>query len=75
MRPEDFGNSAENICQGIAAILASRAIDMRAATAARMTDELAARIILQRRAAKATLARQRQDSERRRRMIIAAGGR
>ncbi|MCJ2088482.1 hypothetical protein MKK88_21220 [Methylobacterium sp. E-005] len=75
MRPEDFGNSAEAICYGIAGILADRAIDMRAATAARMTDELAARIILQRRAQKATIARQRADGERRRRMIIAAGGR
>lgn len=75
MRPEDFGSSAETICYGIASILADRAIDARAATAARMTDRLAAQIILQRRAAKADIARQRADGERRRRMIIAAGGR
>ncbi|MCJ2089794.1 hypothetical protein MKK88_27965 [Methylobacterium sp. E-005] len=75
MRPDDFGTGAENICQGIAAILASRAIDARAATAARMTDELAARIILQRCQAKGRIAQQRADGERRRRMILAGGGR
>ncbi|MCJ2015578.1 hypothetical protein [Methylobacterium sp. J-076] len=75
MRPEDFGNSAEAFTYGIAAILANRASDARAATAARMTDQLAARIIIERRAQKASIARQRADGERRRRMIIAAGGR
>jgi len=75
MRGEDFGAQAEIIGYGIAGILADRAIEMRAATAARLTDELAARIIMQRRALKASIARQRADGERRRRMILAAGGR
>lgn len=75
MRTEDFGAQAEATCYCIASILASRAIDLRAATAARLTDELAARIIIERRAQKASIARQRADGERRRRMIIAAGGR
>lgn len=75
MRAEDFGNSAEATCYGIAAILAGFADDARARTAARMTDQLAAQIILQRRAAKADIARQREISDRRRRMLIAAAGR
>ncbi|MCJ2024762.1 hypothetical protein [Methylobacterium sp. J-067] len=75
---EHFGENAETIAYGIAALLADRAIEMRARTAARMTDELAAAIILKRRQAKATiarnaeLARARADGERRRRLILAA---
>jgi hypothetical protein len=71
---EHFGENAEAFTYGIAALLADRAIEMRARTAARMTDELAAAMIRERRAAKRTIARQRADGERRRRMIIAAGG-
>jgi hypothetical protein len=75
MAGEHFGAQAEATCYGIAAILANIADDARARASARMTDELAARIILQRRAAKASIRQQRADSDRRRRMLIAAAGR
>ena len=72
MRGENFGAQAEATCYGIAALLAGFADDARARASARMTDALAARIIIERRQAKASIRQQREISDRRRRMLIAA---